>query len=149
MFHVYVYEQLYAVIQHEVYGEGATPFSILLHFTLDTYLIMLSVKQGGIKYSFLNLWYDSTWDWTQVSRTIGEHLFVLFSMLQTCFSYYFSLNYSSLFWFNFVKEFYFDIKSVVIVTGCRQIAFVLCNFTCLVVVHWIIFNSHATMTINK
>ena len=34
---------------------------------------MLSVKQGGIKYHFLSLWYDSTWDWTLVSRTIGEH----------------------------------------------------------------------------
>ena len=33
---------------------------------------MLSVKQGGIKYHFLSLWYDSTWDWTQVSRAIGE-----------------------------------------------------------------------------
>ena len=30
-------------------GEGATPFSGLLHFTLDPYLIILSVKQGGIK----------------------------------------------------------------------------------------------------
>ena len=44
-----------------------------LYFTLDPHLIMLSVKQGGIKYHFLSLWYDSTWDWTQVSRTIGEH----------------------------------------------------------------------------
>ena len=26
---------------------------------------MLSVKQGGIKYHFLSLWYDSTWDWTR------------------------------------------------------------------------------------
>ena len=34
---------------------------------------MLSVKQGSIKYHFLSLWYDSTWDWTAVSRTIGEH----------------------------------------------------------------------------
>ena len=34
---------------------------------------MLSVKQGGIKYHFLSLWYDATWDWTQVSRAIGEH----------------------------------------------------------------------------
>ena len=34
---------------------------------------MLSVKQGGIKYHFLSLWYDLTWDWTQVSRAIGEH----------------------------------------------------------------------------
>ena len=28
------------------------PFPGLLHFTLDTYLILLSVKQGGIKYHF-------------------------------------------------------------------------------------------------
>ena len=33
---------------------------------------MLSAKQGGIKYHFLSLWYDLTWDWTQVSRAIGE-----------------------------------------------------------------------------
>ena len=32
--------------------EGATPFPGWLHFTLDTYLILLSVKQGGIKYHF-------------------------------------------------------------------------------------------------
>ena len=34
---------------------------------------MLNVKQGGIKYHFLSLWYDLTWDWTPISRTIGEH----------------------------------------------------------------------------
>ena len=34
---------------------GATPFPGLLHFTLETYLIMLSVKPGGIKYHFLSL----------------------------------------------------------------------------------------------
>ena len=33
---------------------------------------MLSVKQGGTKYHFLSLWYDSTCDWTPFSRTIGE-----------------------------------------------------------------------------
>ena len=33
-------------------GKGATPFPRLLHFSLDTYLILLSVKQGGIKYHF-------------------------------------------------------------------------------------------------
>ena len=53
-------------------GGGNTPFSGLLHFTLDPYLIMLSVKQGSIKYHFLSFWYDSTWDWTQVSWVIGE-----------------------------------------------------------------------------
>ena len=34
---------------------------------------MVSVKQGGIKYHFLSFWYDSTWDWSPVSRTLGEH----------------------------------------------------------------------------
>ena len=34
---------------------------------------MLSVKQGGIKYHFMSLWYDLAWDWTPVSRIIGEH----------------------------------------------------------------------------
>ena len=34
---------------------------------------MLSVKQGNIKYHFLSLWYDSTWDGTQVSQAIREH----------------------------------------------------------------------------
>ena len=53
--------------------EDTSPFPGLLHFTLETYLIMLSVKQGGIKYHFLSLWYDLTWDWTPVSQAIGEH----------------------------------------------------------------------------
>ena len=35
---------------------------------------MLSGKQGGIKYHFLSLWYDSTGDRTPVARTIGERL---------------------------------------------------------------------------
>ena len=45
----------------------------LLHFILDPYLIMLSVKQGSIKYHFLSLWYDSNRDLTQVSQDIGEN----------------------------------------------------------------------------
>ena len=35
-------------LQHQ----SATPFSGLLHFTLDPYHIMLSVRQGGITYHF-------------------------------------------------------------------------------------------------
>ena len=54
-------------------GKGATTFPGLLHFTLVLYLIMLSVKQGGIKYHFLSLWYDSTWDWTPVSWAFRKH----------------------------------------------------------------------------
>ena len=34
---------------------------------------MLGVKQGGIKYHFLGLWYESTWGWNLVSPAIGEH----------------------------------------------------------------------------
>ena len=41
---------------------GRYSFPGLLYFTLDPYLIMLSVKQVGIKYHFLGLWYDLTWD---------------------------------------------------------------------------------------
>ena len=44
------------------YREGRFSFPVLLHLNLDPYLIMLSVKQGGIKYHFLSLWYDSTGD---------------------------------------------------------------------------------------
>ena len=39
---------------------ATTPLHELLHFNLDPYLIVVSVKQGGIKYHFLSLWYDST-----------------------------------------------------------------------------------------
>ena len=56
---------------------GCTPSTRLLHFTLDTYLIMLNVKQGGIKYHFLSLWYDVTWDWTLVSQAIGDQQFII------------------------------------------------------------------------
>ena len=54
-------------------GEGATPIPGLLKVTLDTYLIMQSVRQGGIKYHFWSFCYDSTWDWTPGSRAIDEH----------------------------------------------------------------------------
>ena len=71
----------------EVKGDQKAPFSIatilmwrrrrnsfpsLIHFILDTYLILLSVKQWSYKYNFLSLWYDATWDWTLVSQTIGK-----------------------------------------------------------------------------
>ena len=51
---------------------------------------MLSVKQVGIKYHFLSLWYDLTRDWTEVSRVISEHsnnygLVSLFNGISTLF----------------------------------------------------------------
>ena len=33
---------------------------------------MLSVKQGGIKYHFLSLWYDSIWDFIQALFSLEE-----------------------------------------------------------------------------
>ena len=42
----------------------------MCHFTLDPYLIIMRVMQGGIEYHFLTLFFDSTRDWTPVSRTI-------------------------------------------------------------------------------
>ena len=57
--------------------EGASPFPGLLHFTLDTYLIMLSVKQGGIKCHFFSLWYELTKYWTPVSQAIKRTLYPL------------------------------------------------------------------------
>ena len=49
------------------------PLLWIAPLTLVMYLIMLSVKQGGIKPHFLNLWYDSNWDRTPVFQAIGEH----------------------------------------------------------------------------
>ena len=40
--------------------EGHYFFPWIAPLYLDTYLLMLSVKQGGIKYHFLSLWYGST-----------------------------------------------------------------------------------------
>ena len=66
-----------------VKGDKKAPFSIATTLRcrggrysfpwIDMYLIM-SVKQGSIKYHFLkSLWYDATWEWTQVSQTVGKH----------------------------------------------------------------------------
>ena len=41
--------------------------------SVSHHVTILSIKQGGIKYHFLSLWYNSTWDWTPVSRTIDKH----------------------------------------------------------------------------
>ena len=51
---------LFSIANTQKWREGAAPFPRLLHFTLHTYLIVLSVKQGGIIYHLLSLWYDST-----------------------------------------------------------------------------------------
>ena len=40
---------------HQGVEEGDTPFPGLIHFTLDPCLLILSAKQGSIKYHFLSL----------------------------------------------------------------------------------------------
>ena len=52
-----------------------TPFPGLLHFALDPHL-MLSAKQGGIKYYFLSLWNDLTWDWTRSPGPLANTLLI-------------------------------------------------------------------------
>ena len=49
---------------------------------------MLSVKLVFMKYHFLSLWYDMTWDWTQVSQAIGIIIIIDFNLYYP--SYYFS-----------------------------------------------------------
>ena len=85
--------QLYLYLRKWMYV--STPFSGLLHFTLDTLLILLSVKPESIKYHFLSLWYDVTCDWTQVSRTIAEHYTPRPISQKPYNSHYYSLHFSS------------------------------------------------------
>ena len=46
---------------------------------------MLSAKQDGIKYHFLRIWCDSTWDWTPFSLTIGEQKYFTIEMQSKLF----------------------------------------------------------------
>ena len=45
-----VVDDLFSIATTPSVGKGTTPFPGFLYFNLDTYLILLSVKQGGIKY---------------------------------------------------------------------------------------------------
>ena len=76
---------------------GRYSFPGLLYFTLDPYLIMLSVKQGVIKYHFLSLWYDSTWDYFSlyiyISLSLSLYLYI-YIYIYISLSLYFSLSLS-------------------------------------------------------
>ena len=54
------------------FWRGPYSFPWIAAMALDLYIIMLNVKQVGIKYLLLSHWYDSTWDWTLVSRINGK-----------------------------------------------------------------------------
>ena len=66
----------------------------LLHFTLAMYLMKLSIKQGGVKYKFWSLWYDSICNWTPVSWAIIETLpnwgysFISYALINVCTKWY-------------------------------------------------------------
>ena len=49
-------------IEYSFSSEKSEPTNIYIYIYIYIYLIMLSVKQGSIKYHFLSLWYDSTWN---------------------------------------------------------------------------------------
>ena len=59
-----VTQRLFSIVTTPKGREGHYSYPWIAPLTLNPYFIMLSVKQGGIKYHFLSLWYDSTWDWT-------------------------------------------------------------------------------------
>ena len=52
-------------------------FTWIASLTFDPYLIILSVKQRGIKNHFLSLWCNSTRDWTPVPWTITNTLTIM------------------------------------------------------------------------
>ena len=98
---------LFSLATTSKYRGGAITFLGLLHFTLD---IMLSVKQGGIKYHFLRLWYDSTCNWTPVSRATGErsiHLTIWLNAWRYVHIYeYKSVNIDTLYIYIYMYMFY-------------------------------------------
>ena len=64
--------------QPEGAGESATPFLEFRHFLLNRtlkYWVLSKEAWSTIFFFFffLILWYDSTWDWTAVSETVGEY----------------------------------------------------------------------------
>ena len=72
-------------------GRGRhSPFPGLLHFTLDMYLTMLSVKQGGIKYHFLK---SLVWINLGLNPCLPEHWQTLYPLGQWAGIYLFVPQY--------------------------------------------------------
>ena len=68
-------------LKHQGIGEGATPFSGLLPFTLDLYLIMLSDKRGVIMYHFISFNFSgrpckSSWSNLPLTRSSGTRFYL-------------------------------------------------------------------------
>ena len=60
--YIYIYIYPFSIATTLRFRGGHYSCPWIAPLTLDPYLIILSVKQGGIQYYFLSLWYDSTWD---------------------------------------------------------------------------------------
>ena len=71
---------------------GYYSFAWIVPLALDPYFLILGVKQGGIKYHFLSLW----WDWTPVSWTIGKHSYHYTNRLVLLKSWWWVINTKTL-----------------------------------------------------
>ena len=78
--------------------EGTTLFPGLHHFTLDQYLIMVSVKQGGIKYNFFEslVWLDLRLN-PGLPGQFYKSVSVSFFAFKSCFIYLSSIYFFILF----------------------------------------------------
>ena len=85
--HAYIYIYTYILVCIHTYIKSKVKLATLVESDLKAPFLIATtlrcrggcysfpwiVKQGDIKHHFLSLRYDSTWDWNQVSRAIGEH----------------------------------------------------------------------------
>ena len=62
----------YSIVTTPRYMGGHHFLPCFFPLTLDSYLIILSVRQAEINYYFFSLWYDLAFDWNLVSRNIDE-----------------------------------------------------------------------------
>ena len=53
---------LFSIVTEPSCWEGRYTFPCIASLILDPFLKILSIKQGGIKYHFFSLWYDSNRD---------------------------------------------------------------------------------------
>ena len=63
---IYIYIYIYVCVCVCVYVYLCVCVCVYVYMFIAYYAVF---KQGGIKYHFLSLWYDSTWDWTLVIHT--------------------------------------------------------------------------------
>ena len=72
---VYIYVYTHTRTHTHIYIYYTEVYRRALLYSIDSSTLPLirTWVLSGIKYDFLSLWYDSTWDWTPFSRTTGEY----------------------------------------------------------------------------